>query len=144
MSKADNCCEQDGWPNYSMSGTLTASWTPVDSALNPAWRSTVVNLITTLDYDDSFPRDLKTAMNNDITHNKLSALKQLDPNSGAYFNEVSHIFSSLPSYPLGIQLTLCLQGRPKRARLAVGFLRGALRSTVRYQAEIRPVRPALV
>lgn len=101
IAMTNTSCVKNGWPNYSMSGTLTASWTPVDSALNPAWRSTVVHLITTLDYDDSFPRDLKTAMNNDITHKKLWALKQLDPSSGAYFNEVSHIFPSLPSHPFG-------------------------------------------
>ncbi|KAK6224062.1 hypothetical protein LQW54_000209 [Pestalotiopsis sp. IQ-011] len=72
-----------------MSGTLTASWTPVDSALNPVWRSTVVHLITTLNCDASFPQDRKTALNNDVTHKKLLALKQLDPNSGAYFNEAN-------------------------------------------------------
>ncbi|KAF3000543.1 hypothetical protein E8E14_000864 [Neopestalotiopsis sp. 37M] len=81
----------DGRPNYSMSGTMTASWTPVDNALNPAWRETVVHLITSLSWDDSYPQEVKTDMANDITYDKLSKLKQLDPDSGAYLNEANAI-----------------------------------------------------
>lgn len=69
---------------------MTASWTPVDNALNPAWRETVVHLITSLSWDDSFSQEVKADMANDITYDKLSKLKQLDPDSGAYLNEVGH------------------------------------------------------
>jgi hypothetical protein len=91
---------QDGLPNYSVSGTLTISPKPVDNALNPAWRNTIVHFITSRLLDDSYPQEQINRCVADMTYDKLSALRELDPGSGAYLNEVS---LSLPTCPLCIE-----------------------------------------
>ncbi|KAH8600163.1 hypothetical protein B0O99DRAFT_649509 [Bisporella sp. PMI_857] len=90
----------DGSPNFSVSGTMTLSKTPVDNALNPAWRDGVVHFITSQAWDHSLPKDQVSQIVNDVTYNKLNALRGLDPDSGAYLNEVSWLAMVLlgPNY----------------------------------------------
>jgi hypothetical protein len=60
----------------------------LDIGLNPAWRDAVTHLIVVKGWaDGSSPKVIKGVYNN-ITWNKTRALRQLDPDSGAYFNEV--------------------------------------------------------
>lgn len=88
---------QDGTPNPSMSGTMTISHDPVDNALNPAWRKSVVHLITSTSWPDSLPQANVSEIINDVTYNKLNALRMLEPNTGAYLNEVGcHRFFPTP------------------------------------------------
>lgn len=71
-----------------MSGTMTIGHEPVDNALNPTWRKTVVHLITSTSWPDSLPQGNVSQIVNDVTYNKLNALRRLDPDAGAYLNEV--------------------------------------------------------
>lgn len=71
-----------------MSGTMTIGHEPVDNALNPAWRKSVVHLITSTSWPDSLPQANVSQIVNDVTYNKLNALRGLEPNTGAYLNEV--------------------------------------------------------
>jgi hypothetical protein len=57
--------------------------------LNPAWREALVHLIVVNGWPDGTRQDQVQALYADITHNKTRALWELDPYSGAYFNEVS-------------------------------------------------------
>lgn len=56
-------------------------------ALNPAWRDTVVHFIVIEGWIDGSPASTINKVYNDITYNKTAALRRLDPDSGAYFNE---------------------------------------------------------
>ncbi|KAF7173040.1 hypothetical protein CNMCM5623_005141 [Aspergillus felis] len=78
-----------GMPNPSISGTMTGSRKPANNSLNPAWRDAVVHIITQQSWNDSLPRHLVEDIHNDITWNKGYALRQLAPDTGAYFNEVN-------------------------------------------------------
>lgn len=71
-----------------MSGTLTIGLEPVDNALNPAWRQTAVHMITSTSWSDSLPQENVSRIVNDMTYNKLDALRRLAPEMGAYLNEV--------------------------------------------------------
>lgn len=71
-----------------MSGTMTIGHEPVDNALNPAWRNTVVHLITSASWPDTLSQENVSQIINDVTYNKLNALRRLDPDAGAYLNEV--------------------------------------------------------
>ncbi|OBR05809.1 FAD binding domain protein [Colletotrichum higginsianum IMI 349063] len=79
----------NGLPNLSMSGTMTIGHEPVDNALNPAWRDSVVHLITQQSWDGSLPAANVSRIVNDMTYNKLNALRRLDPGSGTYLNEAN-------------------------------------------------------
>lgn len=80
-----------------MSGTMTIGHDPVDNALNPAWRKSVVHLITSTSWPDSLPQANVSQIVNDVTYNKLNALRGLEPNTGTYLNEVCclHSFTAL-------------------------------------------------
>jgi hypothetical protein len=56
-------------------------------ALNPAWRSAVVHLIVSEGWLPGASAQDIDAVYDDITFNKTAALRRLDPDSGAYFNE---------------------------------------------------------
>lgn len=79
---------------------MTIGHDPVDNALNPAWRKSVVHLITSTSWPDSLPQENVSQIVNDVTYNKLNALRRLEPNTGAYLNEVSY----LPSFTTPICL----------------------------------------
>ncbi|KAF4853961.1 FAD-linked oxidoreductase patO [Colletotrichum siamense] len=81
----------DGTPNPSMSGTMTISQVPVDNALNPAWRDSVVHLITSQSWTDSTPNTTVSTLVNQMTYNKLNALRELNPETGIYLNEANAI-----------------------------------------------------
>ncbi|KAK1138616.1 hypothetical protein N8T08_002146 [Aspergillus melleus] len=81
--------QKNGVSNPSMSGTMTVGKTPVDSALNPAWRDTVVHLITGQHWDDTLSEDIANETVYDMTYDKGYALRQLAPDSGAYINEAN-------------------------------------------------------
>lgn len=84
--------KQKGVSNPSISGTMTGSKRPVDNALNPAWRESVVHLITTQSWDDTLSYASATKAIHDMTFKRGYALRELAPDTGAYFNEVrSHI-----------------------------------------------------
>ncbi|CAG8897608.1 unnamed protein product [Penicillium egyptiacum] len=78
-----------GVTDPSVSGTMTASVTPVDNALNPAWRDSSVHIITTQTWDDTLPHDLREKAIHDMTYKRGHALRQLAPDTGAYFNEAN-------------------------------------------------------
>ncbi|KAF5514854.1 putative FAD-linked oxidoreductase [Colletotrichum fructicola] len=77
----------NGTPNPSMSGTMTISQVPVDNALNPAWRDSVVHLITSQSWTDSTPNTTVSTLVNEMTYNKLNILRELNPETGTYLNE---------------------------------------------------------
>ncbi|KAM3496901.1 hypothetical protein MY10362_009729 [Beauveria mimosiformis] len=85
----------DGSPNFSVSGTMTISKTAVDNALNPAWRDTAVHVVVSRSWDQSLPQRQALQIVNDMTYSKLSALKELDPGSGAYLNEMGYSGASI-------------------------------------------------
>ncbi|KAF7128693.1 hypothetical protein CNMCM5793_003544 [Aspergillus hiratsukae] len=68
-------------------GTMSASKQPVDNALNPAWRDSIVHLIVSRSWDDSLPRDIAEQVTRNMTFVTGDALRRLAPASGAYFNE---------------------------------------------------------
>ncbi|KAB8069122.1 hypothetical protein BDV29DRAFT_161738 [Aspergillus leporis] len=73
----------------SISGTMTGSRKPVDNALNPAWRDSIVHVITTQSWDDTLSDDLATKAIHDMTFKRGYALRQLAPDTGAYVNEAN-------------------------------------------------------
>ncbi|RDW86998.1 uncharacterized protein DSM5745_03640 [Aspergillus mulundensis] len=84
---SDLNCPQNGVSSPSISGTMTASKMPVNNSLNPAWRDTVVHLITKQTWDDTVPEEMVNQAIQKMTYGKGYALRQLAPDSGAYFNE---------------------------------------------------------
>lgn len=60
----------------------------LDVGMNPAWRDAIVHFITLRGWAEGSPKEVERAAYNDITFNKVQALRELDPDSGAYFNEV--------------------------------------------------------
>jgi hypothetical protein len=87
---------------------MTISHDPVDNALNPAWRDTVVHLITSHSWKDSLSKPQVKQVVDDMTFSKLNLLRQLAPESGAYLNEVIFIslFFLLLAYSLAIHHSL--------------------------------------
>ncbi|KAL7626496.1 hypothetical protein AAE478_003268 [Parahypoxylon ruwenzoriense] len=81
----------DGIPNFTLSGSMTIGRKSVDNALNPAWRDTAVHLISSRSWDDSLNASTANEIVDDMTYNKLNALRKLDPDSGAYFNEANAV-----------------------------------------------------
>jgi hypothetical protein len=68
---------------------MTISHKPVDNALNPAWRSAAVHLITSISWNDALSGpDAENAITK-MTNVTGYALRQLAPDSGVYYNEVS-------------------------------------------------------
>ncbi|EON65973.1 hypothetical protein W97_05215 [Coniosporium apollinis CBS 100218] len=59
----------------------------LDIGLNPAWRDAVTHLIVIEGWNEGAPREEIDAVYEDITHNKTYTLRELAPDSGAYFNE---------------------------------------------------------
>lgn len=70
-----------------MSGTMTISRTPVNNSLNPAWRDTVLHVITQRSWDDSFEPEEINELVDDMTYSRVNQLRVLEPTSGAYINE---------------------------------------------------------
>jgi hypothetical protein len=60
----------------------------LDIGLNHAWRDAQVHFIVASGWPDGIPQDQIQDFHIDITYNKTRALRELDPDSGAYFNEV--------------------------------------------------------
>lgn len=79
---------------------MTVSETPVDNALNPAWRDTAIHLIIGQEWDDSTPASQVNEMVDDMTYNKLNILRKLEPSSGAYLNEVRYRGIAFPTYEI--------------------------------------------
>jgi FAD/FMN-containing dehydrogenase len=61
----------------------------LDIALNPGWRDTVTHIIVVSEYNDDDPPEIQERVKDETQSIKAYALKQLSPESGAYFNEVS-------------------------------------------------------
>ncbi|CEL09795.1 hypothetical protein ASPCAL12924 [Aspergillus calidoustus] len=80
---------ENGVSNPSLSGTMTVGKTPVDNALNPAWRETVVHLISEQEWDDTLPDEVAEEVIKEMTYGKGYALRQLAPDSGSYINEAN-------------------------------------------------------
>ncbi|KAF2802247.1 FAD binding domain-containing protein [Mytilinidion resinicola] len=59
----------------------------VDNGVNPAWRTAITHFIVSEGWLDGMPQSLIDSVYADITENKTYALRQLAPDSGAYFNE---------------------------------------------------------
>lgn len=78
---------------------MTGSKKPVDNALNPAWRDSVVHLITSQSWDDTLPQSIADRTVNDMTYKMGYALRQLAPDTGAYFNEVRMLLPNFHCNP---------------------------------------------
>ena len=57
------------------------------SGVNPAWRQTYVHNIVARGWAPGSSNATIDAVYNDITHNKIQAMKDLAPNTGSYMNE---------------------------------------------------------
>ncbi|EKG18605.1 FAD linked oxidase [Macrophomina phaseolina MS6] len=79
--------KKGGVSNFQVSGSMIASPKPVNNSLNPAWRDTVVHYIVSNSWDDSLPKDQAKQAQDDITNVRGRALRELAPESGAYWNE---------------------------------------------------------
>ncbi|KAL2839847.1 hypothetical protein BJX68DRAFT_279296 [Aspergillus pseudodeflectus] len=79
----------NGVSNPSLSGTMTVGKTPVANALNPAWRETVVHLISEQKWNDPLPDEVAEEVIKEMTYGKGYALRQLAPDSGSYINEAN-------------------------------------------------------
>lgn len=65
----------------------TPSYYPGASSVNPVWRNTLSHFIIVESWFDGMPRAMIDATYQDITKNKVQALRELSPETGAYFNE---------------------------------------------------------
>ena len=74
---------------------MTMSRKRIDSALNPAWRDSVVHLISSQGWDDSTPQARVDELVKDMTNNKPNALRQLDPNSGCYYEVINWLIRGM-------------------------------------------------
>ncbi|KAL3480825.1 hypothetical protein BJX99DRAFT_254158 [Aspergillus californicus] len=70
-----------GVSNPSVSGTMTASQSPVNNAFNPAWRDSRVHIITTQIWDDTLSHDLKEKAIHGNMFKRGYALRQLAPDT---------------------------------------------------------------
>ncbi|KAL1874322.1 hypothetical protein Daus18300_003686 [Diaporthe australafricana] len=77
----------DGISSPSVSMTMTGSSVPVDNALNPAWRETVLHFIHTRSWKDDVPQSIVESAFHNATYIAGAKLRQLAPNTGAYINE---------------------------------------------------------
>ncbi|KAK4502692.1 hypothetical protein PRZ48_006118 [Zasmidium cellare] len=71
----------------SISCSFVASPDPVDNALNPAWRDTVVHLRVSNSWSMETPHGEAESATLDMTEATGRALRLLEPDSGVYFNE---------------------------------------------------------
>ena len=60
----------------------------LDIGMNPAWRDAVVDLILWEPVEVNAPTDVVEANARRMTYTKMQALREIAPESGAYFNEV--------------------------------------------------------
>ncbi|KAJ4358824.1 hypothetical protein N0V95_002746 [Ascochyta clinopodiicola] len=77
--------------NPTLIGHMTAapsppSYFPHLTSLNPAWRHTLTHLVTVQTWSDNSPSALAARVRRDVTA-KTQILRQLAPETGAYFNE---------------------------------------------------------
>ncbi|KAF2029844.1 FAD-binding domain-containing protein, partial [Setomelanomma holmii] len=72
---------------HMIASPVTPSYYPNTISMNPAWRNTLTSLIVVSPFPDGIPQSFIDAVYHDITHNKTEALRQLSPDTGAYFNE---------------------------------------------------------
>jgi hypothetical protein len=79
---------QNGFSNPSVSGSMTISSVEANSALNPVWRDTVVHMAVSSGWKDNMPYQQVERAVGDMTNVKGAALRRLEPNGGAYMNEV--------------------------------------------------------
>ncbi|KAH8159197.1 hypothetical protein CIB48_g9046 [Xylaria polymorpha] len=126
-------------------GIMTVSETPVDNALNPAWRDTAIHLIIGQEWDDSTPASQVNEMVDDMTYNKLNILRKLEPSSGAYLNESLELveFGNDIARLLGrrlLEASTSLQDgglRAETSKKGVNRQGGSDAPRVRYTASIR-------
>ncbi|RAK98770.1 uncharacterized protein BO80DRAFT_479249 [Aspergillus ibericus CBS 121593] len=86
MSRKDS---PEGVSTPSISGTMTGSRIPVDNALNPAWRDSVVHWIVSQSWNQSIPVPVAEQVVYNMTYGKGYALRQLAPDTGCYLNEAN-------------------------------------------------------
>jgi hypothetical protein len=60
----------------------------LDVGMNPAWRDSVIDLIPFEPVEEGAPTEVVEANAKRMTFTKMQALRDIAPNSGAYFNEV--------------------------------------------------------
>lgn len=76
----------------------------LDIALNPSWRNAVTHLIAATGWDDKDPPSVQEERLDYLRNVQAHALKQLDPEAGAYINEVRHPSSGCTVKPILIAL----------------------------------------
>lgn len=67
---------------------MTISHKPVDSALNPAWRTAAVHLISSVKWNDMLPSSEAKKAVAIVTNSTGYAMRKMAPDSGVYYNEV--------------------------------------------------------
>jgi hypothetical protein len=67
----------------------------LDIGLNPSWRDAVTHIVVVSEYNDSDPLEIQQKAKDEVQSIKAYSLKQLSPESGAYFNEVLETPQSL-------------------------------------------------
>ena len=82
--------QQSGVSNPSLAGSVVGYARQVDNSLNPAWRDAIIHLVVKEGWSDGLGPDKVKAANRDMVYNKGYALRQLAPDSGAYFNEANY------------------------------------------------------
>lgn len=61
------------------------------SGLNPAWRKSYFNNIVARGWAPGSSEEVKTAVQRDITYNKVPALQKQAPDTGVYMNEADRL-----------------------------------------------------
>ena len=61
------------------------------SGLNPAWRKSYFNHIVARGWAPGSSEEIKTAVQRDITYNKVAALQKQAPDTGVYMNEADRL-----------------------------------------------------
>ncbi|KAF2679793.1 FAD binding domain-containing protein [Lentithecium fluviatile CBS 122367] len=63
------------------------SYYPTHISMTPAWRNTLTHLVVVEGWQDGVPQATIDSVYRDITTNKIQPLRELSPDTGAYFNE---------------------------------------------------------
>lgn len=107
---------------------MTISHKPVDNALHPAWRNAAVHFITSESWNDKLPTSAAEAAIAHMTNDTGYALRQLAPDSGVYYNEVSLMVPSLNNIKLLTGLRQILGNQTGSGRFGDRIIPGSFQS----------------
>jgi hypothetical protein len=78
---------EKGMSSHILAGSLIASSKPVNSALNPAWRTASVHMIVKSAWDTALPESVVRGFQDAATNRTGRAMRSAAPDSGCYVNE---------------------------------------------------------